>query len=128
MKRIAIVSACVLSVAALSAQQAGQAGAAGQAGRGRGQATAPPPINWPSPPLPDGPINIDTGLVRPVKITVTKGLTQPWSMAFLPDGTMLVTERPGRLRIVRKGVLDPTRARTRPNGRLRSASACPART
>ena len=107
MKRIAIVSACVLSVAALSAQQAGQAGAAGQAGRGRGQATAPPPINWPSPPLPDGPINIDTGLVRPVKITVTKGLTQPWSMAFLPDGTMLVTERPGRLRMIRDGALDP---------------------
>ena len=107
MKRIAIVSACVLSVAALSAQQAGQAGAAGQAGRGRGQATAPPPINWPSPPLPDGPINIDTGLVRPVKITVTKGLTQPWSMAFLPDGSILVTERGGKLRRIRDGKLDP---------------------
>src|SRR5690606_20200767 len=31
----------------------------------------------------------------------------PWSLAFLPDGNMLVTERAGRLRIVRKGVLDP---------------------
>src|SRR5205085_2462353 len=39
--------------------------------------------------------------------TVTKGLNQPWSMAFLPDGNILVTERPGRLRIVRNGVLDP---------------------
>ena len=28
-------------------------------------------------------------------------------IAFLPDGGMLVTERPGRLRIVRNGVLDP---------------------
>jgi aldose sugar dehydrogenase len=74
---------------------------------GRGGATAPPPINWPSPPVPDGPVLLDTGLVRPVKVTVTKGLNQPWSMAFLPDGAMLITERPGRLRIVRNGVLDP---------------------
>ena len=28
-------------------------------------------------------------------------------MAFLPDGGMLVTERPGRLRVIRDGVLDP---------------------
>jgi aldose sugar dehydrogenase len=32
--------------------------------------------------------------------TVAKGLEHPWSLAFLPDGRMLVTERPGRLRIV----------------------------
>ncbi len=32
--------------------------------------------------------------------TVTKGLEQPWALAFLPDGRMLVTERPGRLRYV----------------------------
>ncbi len=30
--------------------------------------------------------------------TVAKGLEHPWSLAFLPDGRMLVTERPGRLR------------------------------
>jgi glucose/arabinose dehydrogenase len=35
------------------------------------------------------------------------GLENPWSMQFLPDGDMLVTERPGRLRVVRDGVLDP---------------------
>jgi glucose/arabinose dehydrogenase len=39
---------------------------------------------------------------------VTKELVHPWGMAFLPDGTILVTERPGRLRIIRNGVLDPT--------------------
>src|SRR6185369_8359502 len=50
---------------------------------------------------------MDTALVRPIKITVTKGLTQPWSMAFLPDGRILVTERGGKLRIVKDGVLDP---------------------
>lgn len=40
--------------------------------------------------------------------TVTEGLEHPWSLAFLPDGRMLVTERPGRLRLVAAdGRLDP---------------------
>jgi len=74
---------------------------------GRGNATAPPPILWPSPPLPEGPLQVETGLVRPLKIAAIKGLNQPWSMAFLPDGGILISERPGRLRIVRNGALDP---------------------
>lgn len=36
---------------------------------------------------------------------VASGLEHPWSLAFLPDGDMLISERPGRLRIVREGVL-----------------------
>lgn len=32
--------------------------------------------------------------------TVAQGLEHPWSLAFLPDGRMLVTERPGRLRLI----------------------------
>ena len=32
--------------------------------------------------------------------TIAKGLEHPWSLAFLPDRRLLVTERPGRLRIV----------------------------
>ena len=40
--------------------------------------------------------------------TVAGGLDHPWALAFLPDGTMLVTERPGRMRIVaRDGKLSP---------------------
>jgi glucose/arabinose dehydrogenase len=33
-------------------------------------------------------------------VTFARGLQQPWGLAFLPDGRMLVTEKPGRLRIV----------------------------
>ena len=41
-------------------------------------------------------------------VTVVSGLAHPWSLAFLPDGRMLVTERPGRLRVLAKdGSLDP---------------------
>ena len=39
--------------------------------------------------------------------TLARGLVHPWSLAFLPDGDMLVTERRGRLRIIRNGRLDP---------------------
>lgn len=34
--------------------------------------------------------------------TVASGLDHPWSLAFLPDGRMLVTERPGRLRVIER--------------------------
>jgi glucose/arabinose dehydrogenase len=40
-------------------------------------------------------------------VTVVEGLLVPWAMAFLPDGDMLVTERAGRLRVVRGGKLLP---------------------
>jgi len=102
-------------VVALTLVLAGVAGRAQQpAGQGAGGGrvpTAPPPIIWPSPPLPDGPIVLDTGIQHQIRLIVTKGLNQPWSMAFLPDGSILVTERPGRLRIVRNGVLIRIRSR-----------------
>jgi aldose sugar dehydrogenase len=41
-------------------------------------------------------------------VPVVGGLEHPWSMAWLPDRSILVTERPGRVRIVRNGILDPT--------------------
>jgi len=40
-------------------------------------------------------------------VEVVRGLEQPWGLAFLPDGRMLVTEKGGRLRVVADGKLDP---------------------
>ncbi len=40
-------------------------------------------------------------------VTVASGLAHPWGMTFLPGGELLVTERDGRLRVVRDGKLDP---------------------
>ena len=89
------------------AQGAG-AGAAGQGRQGgRGPGGAPPPLNWAAPVLPDGPIAAQSAMPqhRDLRITVTKGLSHPWAMAFLPDGGILVTERGGQLRLIRNGVL-----------------------
>ncbi len=49
-----------------------------------------------------GPRAYDSQRHRFQVVTLTDGLEHPWGLAFLPDGRMLVTERPGRLRIVAK--------------------------
>ena len=60
------------------------------------------------PPLGDGPYVFDTGEQHKIRVVVlSKDLSHPWSMAFLPDGAILITERAGRLRVFRNGVLDP---------------------
>lgn len=41
-------------------------------------------------------------------VTLSRDLVQPWSIAFLPDGRILVTERPGRLRVFADGRLERT--------------------
>jgi aldose sugar dehydrogenase len=72
----------------------------GAGGGGRGGARGTP--------LGDGPWDIGEGENRVHVTVVTKGVDHPWGMVFLPNSDMLVTERAGRLRVVRKGVLDPT--------------------
>jgi glucose/arabinose dehydrogenase len=59
-------------------------------------AAQPVPIGVPVPPLGAGPFVLDTAEQHKIRVTVvTKGLVHPWALAFLPDGSMLVTERPG---------------------------------
>jgi glucose/arabinose dehydrogenase len=79
-------------------------GRAGGGGRGGGRGGGAPA----RPPLGDGPWEYGAGPARYRVTVVTKGLVNPWGIAFLPDGDLLITERPGRLRVIRKGVLDPT--------------------
>ena len=58
--------------------------------------------------LPEKPVEYNTAEGQRIRVSaVTRALEYPWSLAFLPDGTMLVTERAGRLRVIRNGVLDP---------------------
>ena len=67
-------------------------------------------IVWGAPDLGEGPFLIESAVPahRELRVVVVaSGLNQPWSIAFLPDGAMLVTERGGNLRIIRGGVLDP---------------------
>jgi aldose sugar dehydrogenase len=72
------------------------------------QRPAAPPIGLPHVALGDGPFIIDTAEQHKIRVVVvTRGLSHPWSLAFLPGGNMLVTERAGRLRMIRDGVLDP---------------------
>ena len=67
-----------------------------------------PSYGLPARPLGPGPFEIETAEHTRVRVKViVQGLSHPWAIAFLPDGAMLVTERPGRLRLVRGGVLDP---------------------
>jgi glucose/arabinose dehydrogenase len=63
--------------------------------------------NRASPPLPELPTVVFSDAYAIRVEQVAGGLQNPWGLAFLPDGDMLITERPGRLRIVRDGQLDP---------------------
>jgi glucose/arabinose dehydrogenase len=60
------------------------------------------------PPLGAGPFTYHTAEGQDIRVVVVaRGLKRPWSMAFLPGGDMLVTERTGQLRVLRGGKLDP---------------------
>ena len=109
----AITLAVALSLQGAATAQQPAPGAPAQPPAGRG---GPPGVSnapggfprTPTLPFPDAPREVETVGVKLRAVPVVKGLVNPWSLTFLPNGDMLVTERPGRLRIVRKGVLDPT--------------------
>jgi glucose/arabinose dehydrogenase len=91
-----------------------------------------PQIGVPVPSLGAGPFVFDTAEQHKIRVTVVaRGLSHPWSIAFLPDGAMLIPERSGQLRIVRNGVLDPKpiagvpRVRTDGNGGLMDVAVHP---
>jgi len=66
------------------------------------------PIGLADQPLGAGPFTYHTAEQQDIRVTVfTRGLEYPYSLAFLPSGEMLVTERAGRLRSIRDGKLDP---------------------
>jgi aldose sugar dehydrogenase len=92
-----VLTVCALALAAQGQQQTAQ--------------TAPRRVRVgiPVPPLGDGPFLFDTAEQHKIHVVVvTRGLVRPWSLVFLPDGRMMVTERPGRIRMITEGVLDPT--------------------
>jgi glucose/arabinose dehydrogenase len=66
-------------------------------------------------------LDVPGGKIRVV--TLATGLFHPWSLAFLPDGAVLVAERDGRLRIIRDGVLAPEPVWTSPTPRGQAADA-----
>jgi glucose/arabinose dehydrogenase len=66
-------------------------------------ASAQNPSPSPTPALPD----VVTTKVGSIKVEKLGTLELPWGMAFLPDGRLLITEKPGRLRIFDKGALSP---------------------
>lgn len=100
-QKIAIVVATMLLVAASRAQHR-QTFAPHELKNG----DAPAAIEWTPPDLPRRSVELESAEERRLKVVVVaKHLEQPWSLAFLPDGSMLVTERAGRLRLVKDGAL-----------------------
>jgi aldose sugar dehydrogenase len=75
-------------------------------------------------PLPTQPLYYSTGEGVEIKVeALARGLSHPWGMAALPDGTLLVTERnKGQLRIVRNSTLDPRPAAGIPAIRVTSTA------
>jgi aldose sugar dehydrogenase len=75
------------------------------------------------PPLPEQPIYYETAEGQDIRVVVyVRGLERPWSLAWVDDDTMLVTERGGRLRVIRNGELDPEPVRGAPEVRVQGLS------
>jgi glucose/arabinose dehydrogenase len=101
---------CMRSLLTIGIILLGCSHAAGEGGKTPGAPleTREPNAPWQKPAFPGqtrapyAPSNVKLEVV-----TVVKGLEHPWGMAFLPDGSILVTEREGRLRVAKDGKLSP---------------------
>lgn len=102
----ALVVAAALTGSAQPPPPQGAGRGAGPQGAGRGRG-APGFPRVPSLPFPDAAQEYETLGPKIRVVPMFKGLVNPWSLAFLPNGDMLITEKAGQLRIARKGVLDP---------------------
>lgn len=108
-RRLLVLQAAFASVGIAVPMLPGCGGGGGGVAVGGGSAapapTQPAPVApAPAPSSPTAPA--PSSPVAPVAVAVTEltaGLANPWGLAFLPDGRMLVTERPGRIRILGAG-------------------------
>jgi aldose sugar dehydrogenase len=107
---LTVVALAVAAAAAVAQQPAPQAPPAGgpQGAAPAARRGGPPGMpRVPSLPFPDAPQELQTLGPKIRVVPMAKGLVNPWGIAFLPNGDVLVTEKPGRLRIIRNGTLDP---------------------
>jgi glucose/arabinose dehydrogenase len=108
MRHAILVAAAALALGACSGSD-GRAQTKAPAGRSAPEETAPPNAPGQKPAFPGQTraprLSTDTAFQV---VTVARGLESPWGLAFLPDGRMLLTERPGRMRIATAaGALSP---------------------
>src|SRR6188768_1457507 len=87
-----ILGVCIAVAALVCVSVAGPAGAQGRGG-------------IPIPALPDQPWEYQTANAKIRVRVLTSGLENPWSLEFLPDASILITERNGRLRLFKDGKL-----------------------
>src|SRR6188768_4434006 len=87
-----ILGVCIAVAALVCVSVAGPAGAQGRGG-------------IPIPALPDQPWEYQTANAKIRVRVLTPGLENPWSLEFLPDASILITERNGRLRHFKDGKL-----------------------
>jgi glucose/arabinose dehydrogenase len=98
----------VAPIALVLAASVGSHGAAGQRQVPFANGIPVAPLGVATQPLPKAPLVLDTAEGQKIRVVaMARGLVSPFSIAFLPDGGMLVTEREGRLRHIKNGALLP---------------------
>ncbi len=103
---LALAAAAAAGSAQQPAPQPGRQGGPAPGGRQGGGPPFPRVAPLPAPTEPRVFDTLDPSTAIRV-VPVVSGLANPWSIAFLPNGDMLVTEKVGQLRVVRNGALDP---------------------